>query len=838
LASAAVRAQARELERLMDGLFAPLPQQQQQQPPPVLVVASSSAPLVVAMTTTTAQQQQQHHHHHPSFMPPPSASLAAARRFSPSDAIDNLAAAARGAAAAAAAAGLAPLPPLPTPQERCVAATAAAVSQLPPLFPNAHLLVPPSAAAAAGGGGRGSSSGGATTAAANNSNESDPAPRAWRRALDRDALSLRADANALSLCAALAQRRMAAPARDVRLVAASAASASSPSDTVLSAEHAQRLVAWAAGAAVARQHPAAPAACVGGAPAAARMLSEAAAPTTAVLVAAAATGVGAGDDQGKKEEDDKEEQTARPAKTARVDEAAVAAAAAVPAAPLPSAEPPILLLTARDLSAGLALLRAAAAEAAGRPCLPARAVPDARRAAEAAAENEFEKRLLGEFVPADEMTVGFADIGALDRPKALLREVVALPLARPELFTRGALAKPVKGVLLFGPPGTGKTLLAKAVAKEAGANFISVSAAAISSKWLGEGEKLVRAMWSLSRKLSPCVIFIDEADALLSRRGGGASGGGGSGSGGGSEHEANRKIKNELMAGWDGLRTRESDRVVVLCATNRPQDLDDAFLRRLPRRVLVDLPDVTARERILRVLLRDEVVEAPPPSGDAAEEDGGAVAALAAAVARLTDGYTGSDLRNLCTTAAYAPIRDLLAAEAEAEEAAAAGGGAKSEEKKEKKTKRGGTCDDDGDDASAFAAVVDAAIRRAAAAADGTAAPAPSSAAAPPGAPPPRSALAGGLLAVPEAAPPPGWASPRPGAAGGHVAQQQAAAARSAPPQLRAITLEDFKRAQRSVGPSTSADAATMQDLRAWQDRYGEGGSRGADARGALSYYM
>ncbi|KAM0873709.1 hypothetical protein ACQ4PT_037903 [Festuca glaucescens] len=250
-----------------------------------------------------------------------------------------------------------------------------------------------------------------------------------------------------------------------------------------------------------------------------------------------------------------------------------------------------------------------------------------------ATENEFEKRLLADVIPPNDIGVTFDDIGALENVKETLKELVMLPLQRPELFCKGQLTKPCKGILLFGPPGTGKTMLAKAVATEAGANFINISMSSITSKWFGEGEKYVKAVFSLASKISPSVIFIDEVDSMLGRRENPG------------EHEAMRKMKNEFMVNWDGLRTKDKERVLVLGATNRPFDLDEAVIRRFPRRLMVNLPDASNREKILKVIL--------------AKEELGQDTDLES-LANMTDGYSGSDLKNLCVTAAHFPIREIL----------------------------------------------------------------------------------------------------------------------------------------------------------------------------------
>ncbi|CAO1947569.1 unnamed protein product [Urochloa humidicola] len=249
------------------------------------------------------------------------------------------------------------------------------------------------------------------------------------------------------------------------------------------------------------------------------------------------------------------------------------------------------------------------------------------------AKDEYESNFISAVVPPNEIGVKFDDIGALEDVKKTLDELVTLPMRRPELFSHGNLLRPCKGILLFGPPGTGKTLLAKALATEAGANFISITGSTLTSKWFGHSEKLTKALFSFASRLAPVIIFVDEVDSLLGARGGA------------NEHEATRRMRNEFMAAWDGLRSKENQRILILGATNRPFDLDDAVIRRLPRRILVDLPDAKNRMKILKILLAKENLE--PDFGF--DE-----------LANVTEGYSGSDLKNLCIAAAYRPVHELL----------------------------------------------------------------------------------------------------------------------------------------------------------------------------------
>ncbi|XP_070028131.1 uncharacterized protein LOC107767135 isoform X2 [Nicotiana tabacum] len=310
------------------------------------------------------------------------------------------------------------------------------------------------------------------------------------------------------------------------------------------------------------------------------------------------------------------------------------------------------------------------------------------------AKDEYENNFVSAVVPPGEIGVKFDDIGALEEVKKALNELVILPMRRPELFSRGNLLRPCKGILLFGPPGTGKTLVAKALATEAGANFISITGSTLTSKWFGDAEKLTKALFSFASKLAPVIIFVDEVDSLLGARGGSF------------EHEATRRMRNEFMAAWDGLRSKENQKILILGATNRPFDLDDAVIRRLPRRIYVDLPDAANRTKILKIILSRENLEPDFPYEN---------------LANATEGYSGSDLKNLCIAAAYRPVQEILEEEKEVESL----GGRK----------------------------------------DGV-------------------------------------------------------------PVLRPLSVDDFIESKAKVGPSVAYDAASMNELRKWNDQYGEGGSR------------
>lgn len=227
-------------------------------------------------------------------------------------------------------------------------------------------------------------------------------------------------------------------------------------------------------------------------------------------------------------------------------------------------------------------------------------------------------------------TVQFNDIAGQDLAKQALQEIVILPALRPELFT--GLRAPARGLLLFGPPGNGKTMLAKAVAMESNATFFNISAASLTSKYVGEGEKLVRALFAVARELQPSIIFIDEIDSLLCERREG-------------EHDASRRLKTEFLIEFDGVQSGGDDRVLVMGATNRPQELDEAVLRRFAKRIYVALPTEETRLELLKNLLSKH--RNPLSQKELSQ------------LARMTEGYSGSDLTSLAKDAALGPIREL-----------------------------------------------------------------------------------------------------------------------------------------------------------------------------------
>ncbi|KAJ4775240.1 Spastin [Rhynchospora pubera] len=226
--------------------------------------------------------------------------------------------------------------------------------------------------------------------------------------------------------------------------------------------------------------------------------------------------------------------------------------------------------------------------------------------------------------------VKWDDVAGLDKAKQALMEMVILPTKRRDLFT--GLRRPARGLLLFGPPGNGKTMLAKAVASESEATFFNVSASSLTSKWVGEAEKLVRTLFQVAVDRQPSVIFMDEIDSVMSTRQA-------------NEHDASRRLKSEFLIQFDGVTSNQDALVIVIGATNKPQELDDAVLRRLVKRIYVPLPDATLR----KILFKNQL------KGQSNSLSGCDLDILVAE----TDGYSGSDMRALCEEAAMMPIREL-----------------------------------------------------------------------------------------------------------------------------------------------------------------------------------
>jgi transitional endoplasmic reticulum ATPase len=230
----------------------------------------------------------------------------------------------------------------------------------------------------------------------------------------------------------------------------------------------------------------------------------------------------------------------------------------------------------------------------------------------------------------EQPNVHWDDIGGLDEAKQELRESIEWPLRMSKLFEHMD-ARPPKGILLYGPPGTGKTLLARAVATESEANFISVRGPEFLSKWVGESERMVRETFRKAKQAAPCVIFFDEVDAITPTRGSGG------------DSQVTERVISQILTEMDGLE--ELHNVTIIAATNRPDLLDPALLRpgRFDRHVYIPLPDLSTREAILEIHTRKKPIADGVSIGD---------------IVRRTDGYTGAELAAVCNEAAMLAIRE------------------------------------------------------------------------------------------------------------------------------------------------------------------------------------
>ncbi len=224
--------------------------------------------------------------------------------------------------------------------------------------------------------------------------------------------------------------------------------------------------------------------------------------------------------------------------------------------------------------------------------------------------------------------VTWDDVGGLSEAKDKLRELVELPLLRPELFVKAGI-KPSKGVLLTGPPGTGKTLLAKAVANEAQANFISIKGPELVSKWVGESEKHVREIFKKARQVAPTIIFFDEFDSIAHIRGS-------------SGHESSERVVNQLLTELDGVE--ELEKVVIIAATNRPDLIDPALLRpgRIDAIVELSIPDKQTREKIFAVHTKNMPLDSGVKTSEYVDK---------------TAGWNGAEIQALCRQAGVFAIK-------------------------------------------------------------------------------------------------------------------------------------------------------------------------------------
>jgi len=239
-------------------------------------------------------------------------------------------------------------------------------------------------------------------------------------------------------------------------------------------------------------------------------------------------------------------------------------------------------------------------------------------------------------VEPSSIPVSWNDIAGLESVIEELCETVILPIKERDLFASSHLTKAPRGVLLHGPPGCGKTMIAKATAREAGARFINLDVSQITDKWYGESQKLANAIFTLATKLSPCIIFIDEIDSLLRVRDS-------------HDHEATAMVKAQFMQMWDGLETNNDATVIVMGATNRPKDVDKAILRRMPATFHIGLPDIHQRKSIFQRILEMESIA----------DDIDFIR-----LSKLTEGFSGSDLREVCRTGSVYRMKELMALKA------------------------------------------------------------------------------------------------------------------------------------------------------------------------------
>jgi spastin len=240
-------------------------------------------------------------------------------------------------------------------------------------------------------------------------------------------------------------------------------------------------------------------------------------------------------------------------------------------------------------------------------------------------------QIIEETIIDTNMNVKWEDVIGIDDAKNKMKETIILPHIRPELFK--GLRAPTKGILLFGPPGNGKTMTAKAVVSMCSdITFFNVSAGTLTSRYFGDSEKLIQALFGKAAEKQPTVIFIDEIDSIMGQRSS-------------DEHDASKRLKTEFLVQFDGVSSNSEDKIVVIGATNRPFDLDEAVLRRFTSRIYIGQPNKKARKAIIGRLLNQV-------DSRMSEEDMNELLVK-------TVGYSAADLTALCREASMEPVREI-----------------------------------------------------------------------------------------------------------------------------------------------------------------------------------
>jgi len=238
---------------------------------------------------------------------------------------------------------------------------------------------------------------------------------------------------------------------------------------------------------------------------------------------------------------------------------------------------------------------------------------------------EIYEEVVSSLIVTEKPDTRWEDIGGLDEVKDVIKEAIVLPFIR----NKPKFVKSPRTVLLYGPPGTGKTMLAKASSNMLNATFFEAKASVLLSKYFGESSKLVSALFRKARKMQPSLLFIDELDALAVARTG-------------NMNEASRRVLTEFMSEMEGFSTKKEDRMIIIAATNKPWDLDDAMVSRFQRKLFVPLPDIGARKSIINLNLKGAGL-----SGISIDD-----------IAQKTGFYSGRDIANVCEEAIIGMVRE------------------------------------------------------------------------------------------------------------------------------------------------------------------------------------